>query len=83
VTLGPIAPYMSDPTVEEIWINSPERIFIARNGRSELTNLLLNADEIRNIVERALMWSGRRLDLSHRLFDVRLPDGSQITCGNP
>lgn len=83
VTFGPIAPYMSDPTVEEIWINSPERIFIARNGRSELTNLLLNADEIRNIVERALMWSGRRLDLSHPFVDARLPDGSRLHVAIP
>jgi len=60
ITFGAIAPFMSDPTIEEIWINSPERIFIARNGRSELTNLLLSSDDVRNIVERALMWSGRR-----------------------
>jgi len=42
ITFGAIAPFMSDPTIEEIWINSPERIFIARSGRSELTNLLLS-----------------------------------------
>lgn len=77
-TFGAIAPFMSDPTIEEIWINSPERIFIARNGRSELTNLLLSSDDVRNIVERALMWSGRRLDLSHPFVDARLPDGSRL-----
>jgi len=78
VTFGPLAPLMRDSTVEEVWINSPERIFIARNGRSELTNLLLTSDEVRNIVERALMWSGRRLDLSHPFVDARLPDGSRL-----
>jgi pilus assembly protein CpaF len=78
VTFGPLAPLMKDPTIEEVWINSPERIFIARNGRSELTNLLLTSDEVRNIVERALMWSGRRLDLSHPFVDARLPDGSRL-----
>ena len=78
VTYGPIFPFISDPTIEEIWINTPERIFVARNGRSELTNLLLTADEVRNIVERALMWSGRRLDLSQPFVDARLPDGSRL-----
>jgi pilus assembly protein CpaF len=78
ITFGVIAPFMSDPTIEEIWINTPERIFIARNGRSELTNLLLSSDDVRNIVERALMWSGRRLDLSHPFVDARLPDGSRL-----
>jgi pilus assembly protein CpaF len=78
ITFGAIAHFMNDPTIEEIWINSPERIFIARSGRSELTNLLLSADDVRNIVERALMWSGRRLDLSHPFVDARLPDGSRL-----
>ena len=78
ITFGAIADFMKDPTIEEIWINSPERIFIARSGRSELTNLLLTSDDVRNIVERALMWSGRRLDLSHPFVDARLPDGSRL-----
>ena len=83
ITFGAIAPYMSDPTIEEVWINSPERIFIARAGKSELTNLLLTADEVRNIVERALMWGGRRLDLSHPFVDARLPDGSRLHVAIP
>lgn len=83
ITFGEIAPFMSDPTIEEIWINSPERIFIAKNGRSELTNLLLSAEDVRNIVERALMWSGRRLDLSHPFVDARLPDGSRLHVAIP
>ena len=78
VTFGPLAQFMRDDTVEEIWINSPERIFVARSGKSELTNLLLTSAEVHNIVERALMWSGRRLDLSHPFVDARMPDGSRL-----
>lgn len=83
ITFGAIAPYMNDPTIEEVWINSPERIFIARAGKSELTNLLLTGEEVRNIVERALMWGGRRLDLSHPFVDARLPDGSRLHVAIP
>lgn len=78
LTFGPLAPFMNDSNIEEIWVNSPERIFVARNGKNELTNLLLSGEEVRNIVERALMWSGRRLDLSHPFVDARLPDGSRL-----
>ena len=78
VAFGPIATFISDNSVEEIWINSPQRIFIARAGRSELTNLLLNADDVRQLVDRLLIWSGRRLDLSHPFVDARLPDGSRL-----
>ena len=76
IVFGPIAHLIADETIEEIWINSPERIFIARNGKSELTNLLLTSDSVKALVERALIWSGRRLDLSHPFVDARLPDGS-------
>ena len=38
---GPLQPLLDDPTVEEVWINSPDRVFVARNGRHELTNLML------------------------------------------
>jgi len=82
-TFGPLAVYMADREIEEIWINSPERIFIARAGKNELTNLVLTSDEVRNIVERALMWSGRRLDLSHPFVDARLPDGSRLHVAIP
>ena len=78
VAFGPIADFISDNTVEEIWINSPQRIFIARAGRSELTNLLMSADDVRQLVDRLLIWSGRRLDLSHPFVDARLPDGSRL-----
>lgn len=78
ITFGALSQYMRDPTIEEIWINSPERIFIARAGKSELTTLMLSSEEVRNIVERALMWGGRRLDLSHPFVDARLPDGSRL-----
>jgi pilus assembly protein CpaF len=83
ITFGPLAPFMSDNEVEEVWINSPERIFIARAGKNELTNLLLSGEDVRNIVERALMWSGRRLDLSHPFVDARLPDGSRLHVAIP
>ncbi|CAB5070615.1 MAG: CpaF family protein [Actinobacteria bacterium] len=83
MTFGPLAPFMFDNEIEEIWINSPERIFIARGGKNELTTLLLTAEEVRNIVDRALMWSGRRLDLSHPFVDARLPDGSRLHVAIP
>jgi pilus assembly protein CpaF len=78
IAFGPIAEFITDKTVEEIWINSPQRIFIARAGKSELTNLVLSHDEVRELVDRLLTWSGRRLDLSNPFVDARLPDGSRL-----
>ena len=78
VTYGPISHLMQDQTIEEIWINSPERIFIARGGKSELTNLVLTASDVRQLIDRILMWSGRRIDLSSPFVDAQLPDGSRL-----
>lgn len=80
---GPLAGLMADPTIEEVWINSPHRIFIARAGVSQLTNLVLKQQDIRDLVERLLMWGGRRLDLSHPFVDARLPDGSRLHVAIP
>jgi pilus assembly protein CpaF len=80
---GPIHHLMTDPTIEEIWINSPQKVFISRNGKTELTNVLLSGELVENLVERALMWGGRRLDRSHPFVDVRLPDGSRLHVAIP
>lgn len=34
---GPLQRHLDDPSLEEIWINEPGRVFVARGGRSELT----------------------------------------------
>lgn len=75
---GPLQPYFDDPTVEEIWINEPTKVFIARGGVSELTTTMLTADQVQDLVERMLKTSGRRVDLSSPFVDAVLPDGSRL-----
>jgi pilus assembly protein CpaF len=75
---GPLQRYLDDPEVEEIWINEPGRVFVARHGRSELTTTVLDAQQVREVVERMLRPSGRRLDLSTPFVDATLPDGSRL-----
>ena len=75
---GPLQRYFDDPTVEEIWINEPGRVFVARHGRSELTTTILTDQALRDLVERMLKPSGRRLDLSVPFVDALLPDGSRL-----
>jgi pilus assembly protein CpaF len=75
---GPLQPFLDDPSVEEIWINEPSRVFIARNGRSELTTVILDADQVAELVERMLRPTGRRIDLSTPFVDAMLPDGSRL-----
>jgi pilus assembly protein CpaF len=69
---------IQDETVEEIWINGPGHIFVARNGISELTSVVLSENEIIVLVEQLLRNTGRRLDISHPFVDATLPDGSRL-----
>ncbi|MDQ0755781.1 CpaF family protein [Arthrobacter sp. B3I4] len=56
----------------------PSEVFVARNGESELTSVALTEQQVRDLVERMLKSSGRRLDLSSPFVDAALPDGSRL-----
>jgi pilus assembly protein CpaF len=75
---GPLQRYLDDPLVEEVWINEPSRVFVARHGRHELTPTILTGDEVRELVERMLKTSGRRLDRSQPFVDALLPGGHRL-----
>jgi hypothetical protein len=75
---GPLQRYLDDPEVEEIWVNEPGRVFIARRGRSELTTTILAPGELADLVERMLRTSGRRIDMSTPFVDATMPDGSRL-----
>ncbi|MCW2667841.1 MAG: putative type II/type pathway secretion protein [Frankiales bacterium] len=75
---GPLQRHLDDPTVEEIWINEPGRVFLARRGRSELTTTILTDAQVRELVEKMLKSTGRRVDLSTPFVDAMLPDGSRL-----
>jgi pilus assembly protein CpaF len=75
---GPLQRLLDDPEVEELWVNEPDRIFVARHGRHELTDVILDRAEVAELVERMLKASGRRLDLSSPFVDAMLPGGHRL-----
>jgi pilus assembly protein CpaF len=75
---GPLQRYLDDPTVEEIWINDPSRVFVAKAGRHELTSTILDTAQVHQLVERMLKSSGRRVDLSQPFVDAMLPNGHRL-----
>jgi pilus assembly protein CpaF len=75
---GPLQRFLDDPDVEEVWINHPSRVFVARNGRHELTNVILSRPQVQELVERMLKSSGRRVDLSQPFVDAMLPQGHRL-----
>ncbi len=53
-------------------------MFVARRGRSELTTTILSEGQVRDLVEKMLKTTGRRVDLSTPFVDAMLPDGSRL-----
>ena len=78
VGLGSLEPLLSNPEIEEIWINSPESIFVSERGLTRFTGITLSEFEIRQMVEKMLRDSGRRLDKSEPFVDATLADGSRL-----
>lgn len=75
---GELQPLLDDVTIEEIWLNGPGKVFVARSGVPEQTQLQFSDQEIAGLVERMLRPTGRRLDRSSPFVDASLPDGSRL-----
>ncbi len=78
IGLGPLQRYFDDPDVEEIWINQPDKVFVAKAGRPILTGTVLSEEQVHDLVELMLRASGRRVDLSTPFVDASLADGSRL-----
>lgn len=84
VGFGPIEPLLKDPTVTDILINGPDKVFIERNGLVETTDVrFIDSNHLMNIVQRIVNRIGRRVDASSPIVDARLPDGSRICVAIP
>ena len=77
--LGPIEILLKDPSITEIMVNGPKKIFVERMGRLQLTDVQFHDDaHVMNIIERILSPIGRHIDESVPLVDARLEDGSRV-----
>jgi pilus assembly protein CpaF len=80
---GQLQPLLDDVSIEEIWLNDEQQVFIARAGISESLKIPINTDELRVVIEKMLRPTGRRLDRSSPFVDASLPDGSRLHVAIP
>lgn len=79
VGLGPLEPFIHDPQVSEIMVNSPDQIFIEKSGTlSQVNDSFRNEDHIYHVIDRIVSPIGRRVDRSNPFEDARLMDGSRV-----
>jgi pilus assembly protein CpaF len=77
--LGPIEPFMKDPTVSDILVNTHKQIYLERFGKLESTGVVFKDDaHLRRIIDKIVSAVGRRIDESSPMVDARLADGSRV-----
>src|ERR1700722_8797187 len=76
---GPLEVLLKDPTISDILVNGPYKIFVERRGKLEKTDVKFrDNDHLMQIIDRIVSKVGRRVDETSPMVDARLPDGSRV-----
>src|SRR3954468_7368532 len=81
---GPLEPLLKDPTISDILVNGPKKVYVERRGKLEKTDVFFrDNDHLLQIIDRIVSKVGRRVDETSPLCDARLPDGSRVNAVIP
>ena len=72
---GPLTGLLTDPFIEEIFIEGGRVTFIDGSGRLRALVAATNEEENRQVVDRLLAGTNRRLDASNAIEQARVLDG--------
>jgi pilus assembly protein CpaF len=76
---GPLEMLLKDPTISDILVNGPHKIYVERRGKLEKTDVKFrDNDHLLQIIDRIVSKVGRRVDETSPMVDARLPDGSRV-----
>ncbi len=82
---GLLDPLLQDPTIKEIMVNGPDRIFIERTGHPEPAvddagnPITFTSDaDLQNLIERIVSRVNRKVDEATPIVDARLPGGARV-----
>ncbi|GAA3373751.1 TadA family conjugal transfer-associated ATPase [Streptomyces sannanensis] len=79
VGTGPLEPLLADPSVTDVLVSAPDRVWVDRGGGLELTGVRFpDAAAVRGLAQRLAAVAGRRLDDARPWADARLPDGTRM-----
>ncbi len=77
--LGPLEPLLKEPTISDILVNGPHKVYIERGGKLQLTPVHFKDNaHLLHIIEKIVSQVGRRIDEATPIVDARLPDGSRV-----
>jgi pilus assembly protein CpaF len=77
--LGPLEGPMNDPSVSDILVNGPREVYLERDGKLQISDIVFADDaHLMQVVQRVAARVGRRVDEMSPMVDARLPDGSRV-----
>jgi pilus assembly protein CpaF len=77
--MGPLEPFLKDPTVSDVLVNTYRQIYVEKFGKLELTDARFKDDtHLMKIIDKIVSSVGRRIDESSPMVDARLSDGSRV-----
>ena len=77
--LGPLEPFLQDPTISDVLVNTFRQIYVERFGKLEMTEAQFKDDDhLMKIIDRIVSSVGRRIDEFSPMVDARLADGSRV-----
>ena len=78
--LGPLEPLWDDPSITEVIVNGPDKIYVEQEGRLRRAKgcRFRSQDHLLEVCQRILSPLNRKVDVRDPLADGRLPDGSRV-----
>jgi pilus assembly protein CpaF len=77
--LGPLEPFMKDPSISDVLVNTHKQVYVERHGKMEHTEAAFKDEaHLRRVIDKIVSAVGRRIDESCPMVDARLPDGSRV-----
>ncbi len=82
--LGPLEVLLKDPTITDILVNGPSKVYIERKGKLEPTEVRFKDNaHLLHVIDKIVSAVGRRCDEVSPMVDARLPDGSRVNAVIP
>jgi pilus assembly protein CpaF len=76
---GPIDDLMKDEAVTEIMINGPERVYVEKEGKKQLTKVRFkHLGQLNNFIQRLVSFAGRKVDETTPFVDAALEDSARV-----
>lgn len=78
--LGPIEDLVNDPSINEVFVNSYDQVWIERGGKKErIKSEFKNNEDVMRIIRLLLQFDHKEVNLQHPTEESRMLNGSRIT----